>query len=87
MPWFRRGQLPIAVISALAIFGAVATLARSRPASAQLTTALVVATVVYFTLVPALTQWPQDRYRLPVDALLFMLAAAGLAAIPEGAGL
>ena len=30
------------------------------------------------TLVPAVTQVPQDRYRLPVDALLFMLAAWGV---------
>lgn len=33
--------------------------------------------MAYITLVAAMSQWTQDRYRLPVDALYFMLAAFG----------
>lgn len=87
LPWFRRAQLPIGAIGALAVFGAVACLARQRPRTVQLAAVLIALTVMYFTLVPALTQWPQDRYRLPVDSLLFMFAAAGLAALRDGADL
>ncbi len=47
-----------------------------------MSTGLLLALVIgYITLVPAMLEWPQDRYRLPVDALLFMFAAWGLAAI------
>jgi len=35
----------------------------------------------YVTLIPAMLEWPQDRYRLPVDALLFMFAAWGVRAL------
>jgi PA14 domain len=35
----------------------------------------------YITLIPAMLEWPQDRYRLPVDALLFMFAAWGVRAL------
>ena len=42
---------------------------------------LLAVSIVYFTLVPALSQLPQDRFRLPVDALLFMFGAWGLRAM------
>jgi len=37
-----------------------------------------VLTAAYFTFLPAVAQSPQDRYRLPVDAVLFILAAFGI---------
>ncbi len=40
--------------------------------------ALLIVTMLYFTLVPALTQWDQDRFRLPVDALFLAFAVWGL---------
>ena len=58
-----------------AVLGLVALLAQRRWSPAVV---LPVLTAGYFTLIPALSQWPQDRYRLPVDALLFMLAAWGV---------
>lgn len=87
IPFFQRGQLPIAMIGALALFGAIAHFAAPRSRPERLTAAVLLATVVYFTMVPALTQWPQDRYRLPIDTLLFMFAAAGIAAVPAAADL
>jgi hypothetical protein len=43
--------------------------------------ALVVMTIAYMTLVPAVSQHPQDRFRLPIDCLLFMCAAYGIRAV------
>ena len=70
--WYVRP----AVILALALFGMVAYFAK-RPAPWRMALVLGL-TIAYFTFVAAATQWPQDRYRLPVDALLFMFAAAGV---------
>ena len=73
---FRVAYVRMAVVLALALFGLVWVLDQSRPTGV---TALLALTIAYFTLVPALTQHPQDRFRLPVDPLLFMFAAAGAA--------
>jgi hypothetical protein len=79
-PWvvayIRHGQIPMDVVLALAIFGLVAYVAERPPhVMAGVFLALVVA---YFTFLPAFGQSPQDRYRVPVDALLFMFAVLGL---------
>jgi 4-amino-4-deoxy-L-arabinose transferase-like glycosyltransferase len=42
---------------------------------------LLIAAIVYFTAVPSAMQWPEERYRLPIDPLLFIFAAAGARAI------
>lgn len=63
---------PAALLAALGVAGLLARRGGPSPAAA-----LVVATVAYITLVAAMSQWTQDRYRLPVDALYFMLAAFG----------
>ena len=71
---FRVAYVRMAVVLALALFGLVWVIDQPRPMGV---TALLALTIAYFTLVPALTQYPQDRFRLPVDPLLFMFAAAG----------
>lgn len=74
--YFEHFRIPITVVSALALFGVVACAATPRPNRAiGVLLALVVA---YLTFVPAFAQAPQDRYRLPVDGLLFMFAAYGV---------
>jgi len=74
--YIRHAQIPMAVVVALAVFGLVAFVAERPP---QLMTGVFLGLVVaYFTFLPAFGQSPQDRYRLPVDALLFMFAALGL---------
>lgn len=70
-----HGAVLMPAVIGCALFGVVALLV-SRDRSTGVV--LIVLTVAYFTLVPAVTQFPQDRYRLPVDALLFMLAANGV---------
>jgi len=81
-PWvvtyFRYGRVPIRLITALAMLGVLAYAARRRPPIRGILLALIVA---YLTFVPAFAQAPQDRYRLPVDALLFMFAGVGVAAL------
>ena len=79
-PWvvayFRHFRIPMHVVSALAALGAVACLAAA--ADATMPALLLVLTAAYFTFLPAVAQSPQDRYRLPVDAVLFILAAFGV---------
>ena len=79
-PWvvayFRHFRFPMTIVSALAAFGIITAIAeRRRHRMAVLFLALVIA---YFTFLPAFAQSPQDRYRLPVDALLLMFAACGV---------
>lgn len=77
--YFRHFALPMHVVSALAAFGAVAVLAA---AEINITGVLIAVTAAYFTFLPAAAQSPQDRYRLPVDGLLFMLAVYGASQLP-----
>ena len=73
--FFRYVRFPMAAVTALATFGAIAALADVRRRRLSLCLAL---TIAYFTFLPAVAQSPQARYRLPIDALLFMFAAFGL---------
>lgn len=70
-------QVPMKPVTALAFVGAVA-IALASPGAAAL---LMAGTVAYLTLVPSITLAPQDRFRLPVDPLLFVFAFAGLAVV------
>lgn len=45
--------------------------------------ALLALTAIHFTRVPALSQREQDRFRLPIDAILFMFAAWGVRALAQ----
>ena len=82
-PWvvayFRHGRIPMHAVSALAALGAVACLGLAI--DAVLPALLIALTAAYFTFLPAVAQSPQDRYRLPADALLFILAAFGVATL------
>lgn len=79
-PWvvayFQHFRIPMHAVSALAALGAIASL--TLAGDALFTGLLLALTACYFTLLPAVAQSPQDRYRLPADALLFMLAAFGV---------
>ena len=79
-PWvvayMRHLQIPMGVVASLALYGLVAYLAERRPDWVK---GLFLASVIgYFTFLPAFAQSPQDRYRLPIDGLLFMFAVFGL---------
>lgn len=73
-----RAAVDMRVVFVLALVGALAVARAPEP---RLGAALLGLTILYTTLVPAVSQWPQDRYRLPVDGLLFLFAASGAAAI------
>jgi hypothetical protein len=79
-PWvvayIRHGQIPMGVVAALAAFGVFAYLL--TPQREWIQGAFLAAVTAYFTFLPAFAQSPQDRYRLPIDALLFMFAAYGV---------
>jgi PA14 domain len=74
--YFRHVRIPMHAVSALAALGAVACLGLAG--DTVLPGLLLVLTAAYFTFLPAFAQSPQDRYRLPADALLFILAALGV---------
>lgn len=79
-PWvvayMRHCQIPMAIVLALALFGLIAYLGEGRPDWVR---GLFLASVIaYFTFLPAFAQSPQDRYRLPIDGLLFTFAVFGL---------
>ena len=74
--YIRHGQIPMGLVLALAVFGLIAYVAERPPH--VMTGVLLGLVVAYFTFLPAFGQSPQDRYRLPIDALLFMFAVLGL---------
>lgn len=77
--YFQNLRIPMHVVTVLAAFGVIAGLI--APPHVVLLRLFLAATIVYFTLLPAITQSLQDRFRLPVDGLLFTFAAFGIAAL------
>ena len=71
-------MVPMKAVAAAALLGLVAWARWPRRNAAG---ALLALTAIYFTAVPALSQWEQDRFRLPIDAILFMFAAWGVRAL------
>jgi len=82
-PWvvwyFEHLRIPMRVVTVLAAFGLIASLGESR--QVVLLRLVLASTAIYYTLLPAITQSLQDRFRLPVDGLLFAFAAFGTAAL------
>jgi hypothetical protein len=76
--YVKKDYVRMPIVFAFAVLGAIAYFGDPRRNSVGLLLALAIG---YTTLVPAMLEWPQDRYRLPVDALLFMFAAWGIAAM------
>jgi hypothetical protein len=79
--YFRHLRIPIGIAFALAVFGVIAYAAGRPPGFIQ--GVLLAGTVIYFTLVPSVAQAAQDRYRLPIDGLLFLFAAYGAARLMD----
>jgi hypothetical protein len=75
--YFRHFRIPMHVVSALAAVGAIACAAGVVAGDSLMPGLLLALTAAYFTFLPAAAQSPQDRYRVPVDGLLFLLAAFG----------
>lgn len=77
--YVTKGYVRMPVVLAIALLGVLSYFsdARRRTPAGW----LLALTIAYYTLIPAMLEWPQDRYRLPVDALLFMFAAWGLRAM------
>ena len=64
-------QVPMAPLVVMAVFGAC-TFELLQPGYW-----LLALTIAYLTLVPAISQVPQDRFRLPADPFIFVLAGLG----------
>ena len=79
-PWvvayMRHLQIPMGIVGLARVVRPVVYLAERRPDWVK---GLFLASVIgYFTFLPAFAQSPQDRYRLPIDGLLFTFAVFGL---------
>ncbi|MGB2714784.1 MAG: glycosyltransferase family 39 protein [Vicinamibacterales bacterium] len=78
--WFTGGYVRMWVVVPLAFVGMGYDALRRASASdprAKRAGILLMAAIVYFSGVPALINWPEERFRLPIDALLFMFACVG----------
>jgi len=89
--WFRTAYIRMWLVVPLAFVGVLwlafprvrvaGQTSRAAPSAAigsvsMPAVILLIVAIVYFTAIPALMQFPEERYRLPVDALLFMFAAS-----------
>jgi hypothetical protein len=79
--YVQFGYVRMSIVFGLALLGAAAYFSDRRRRNAS--GLLMALTIAYITATTALVEWPQDRYRLPVDALLFMFAAWGIAALGQ----
>lgn len=77
--WFDVGYTRMNVLVPLAFLGFALSL--FSDGIDRKSVALLAAAVVFFSGVPALVQFPEERYRLPIDALLFMFAVFSVQAV------
>lgn len=73
--YIEEWQVPMAPVVALGVVGLLAVELLQPEAL------ILAISIAYITLVPALSQVPQDRFRLPADPMIFAFAAAGVAAL------
>jgi hypothetical protein len=78
--WFTAWYVRMWVAVPLAFVGMIAyALRKPAPGDApRLPGFLLIATILYFSAVPALINWPEERFRLPIDALIFMFGCVGI---------
>lgn len=74
--WFMVGYTRMRVLVPLAAIGMGLCLFSRARRSAPLV--LLALTIVYFTGLPAMLQWAEERSRLPIDPLLFMFAVSSV---------
>ncbi|HWP45624.1 MAG TPA: PA14 domain-containing protein [Candidatus Limnocylindrales bacterium] len=74
--FFTKGAMSMKVVLIFCLLGIIFYFSR-RPDS-RTYAILLLMTVGYFTLMPSVFNSPEDRYRLPIDALLFMFAVEGV---------
>ena len=70
-----------ALLAPLAVLGVLLALFRAGDTRQAMDAALLTATVAYFTLISVTFSSLEDRYRLPVDAFVFLFAVHGLASL------
>jgi hypothetical protein len=68
----------LALLGPLAAIGGWLTLRRARQPGHRARLTLMVATIVYFSAVAVAFNTVEDRYRLPADAFVMVLACAGI---------
>jgi 4-amino-4-deoxy-L-arabinose transferase-like glycosyltransferase len=75
--WFMVGYTRTRVLVPLAALGIGLCLFSRAGRTAPVV--LLALTIVYFTGLPAMLQWAEERSRLPIDPLLFMFAVSSVA--------
>lgn len=73
--YFKKVRLPIGFLTVLAVVGCYQITRDDK--RFRIARMLCICTVLYFALLTALLNREEDRFRLPVDGYIFMLAAYG----------
>ena len=79
--WFTNGYLRMWIVVPLAFVGIGYYLLLRTDNRPKGPGVLLIAAILYFSGVPALINWPEERFRLPIDALLLMFGCCGVRAI------
>ncbi len=74
--FFTKGTMRMKVVLIFCLLGIIFYFSHRRDSRAY--AILLLMTIGYFTLIPSIFNSPEDRYRLPIDALLFMFAVEGI---------
>ena len=77
-PVLQATQYPMVPIGLLAFMGYLFIVYRDRSVRHVLPESFLLLTVLYYTAFPVLLNAPEDRYRLPVDPIIFLFALYGL---------
>jgi hypothetical protein len=79
--WFTGWYVRMWIAVPLAFIGMILYLVR-RSSDSKLPGIVLIAAVLYFSGVPALINWPEERFRLPIDPILFIFGS--FAAVSAG---
>ncbi len=72
-------KMPFALLSCLAFLGFIVSYFVQHEKRKEVL--FLAITIIYFTALPCILNMPEDRYRLPVDSIMYMFAACGLVII------
>jgi 4-amino-4-deoxy-L-arabinose transferase-like glycosyltransferase len=75
--WFTACYVRMWIAVPLAFVGMILYLLRPA-ANSKIPGMVLIAAVFYFSGVPALINWPEERFRLPIDPVIFIFACAAL---------
>jgi 4-amino-4-deoxy-L-arabinose transferase-like glycosyltransferase len=74
--WFTQWYVRMWIVVPLAFVGMIYYVVR-RSSNTRMPGIVLIAAVLYFSGIPALINWPEERFRLPIDPVIFIFACVG----------